>query len=72
MHWRIQDLWGLTNLVASMVVELGDTPLYLMDVHWDMWGPPTDSHCGITWKTYTRVRWVQLDSLIVVVNCGHS
>jgi hypothetical protein len=24
------------------------------------------------WKTCTRVRWAQLDSLIVVVNYGHS
>jgi hypothetical protein len=28
-------LWGLTNLVASTVAELDDTPPYLMDVHWD-------------------------------------
>jgi hypothetical protein len=24
------------------------------------------------WKTYTKVRWVRLNSLIVVVICGHS
>jgi hypothetical protein len=26
-------LWGPTNLVVSMVIELDDTPPYLTDVH---------------------------------------
>jgi hypothetical protein len=26
-----RDLWGLTNLVASTVAELDDTPLYFTD-----------------------------------------
>jgi hypothetical protein len=34
--------------------------------------PPTDARRGIVWKTCTRVRWARLDSLIVVMNCGHS
>jgi hypothetical protein len=36
------------------------------------WGPPTDAHQGIARKTCTRVWWARLDSLIVVMNCGHS
>jgi hypothetical protein len=36
-------------------------------------GPPMDStECGIPWKTYTRVWWSRLDSLIVIMNCCHS
>jgi hypothetical protein len=38
MYWHILDLWGPTNIVASMVTELDDTPLCLMDVHWDSVG----------------------------------
>jgi hypothetical protein len=38
MYWHIQDLLGPTNLVASTVTELDDTPLYLTDVHWDSVG----------------------------------
>jgi hypothetical protein len=55
MYWCIHDLWGPTNLVASTVVELDDTPLCLMDVHWDSVGPPTDAHRGIVRKTCTSV-----------------
>jgi hypothetical protein len=28
--------------------------------------------CGIAWKTCTRVRWAQLNSLVIVVNYYHS
>jgi hypothetical protein len=35
MYWRIWDLWSLANFVASMVTELDDTSLCLMDVHWN-------------------------------------
>jgi hypothetical protein len=35
MYWRIQDLWGPTNLVASTVVELDDTLPLFTDVQWD-------------------------------------
>jgi hypothetical protein len=35
MYWRIQDLWGPINLVASTVAELDDTPPYFIDVQWD-------------------------------------
>jgi hypothetical protein len=38
MYWHIWDLWGPINLVASMIAELDDTPLYLTDVHWDSVG----------------------------------
>jgi hypothetical protein len=31
MYWCIRDLWGPTNLVASTVAELDDTPPYLTD-----------------------------------------
>jgi hypothetical protein len=72
MYSRRQDLWGSTNLVASTVIELDDSPLCLTDVHCDSVGPPTDAHQGITRKICTRVWWAQLDSLIVIVNCGHS
>jgi hypothetical protein len=41
MYWRIRDLWGLINLVASTVVELDDTPLYLTGDIGIVWGPPT-------------------------------
>jgi hypothetical protein len=55
-----------------MIAELDNTPLYLMGDIGIVWGPPTDVCRGIAWKTCTRVRWAQLDSLIVIVNCGHS
>jgi hypothetical protein len=42
MYWHIHDLWGPVNLVASTVVELDDTPLYLMDDIVIVFGPPTD------------------------------
>jgi hypothetical protein len=58
-------------LAHLMFPELDDTPLYLTDVHWDIWGPPMDARRGIAWKICTRVRWTRLDSLIVMVNCGH-
>jgi hypothetical protein len=35
MYWRIRDLWGPANLVASTVTELDDTLPYLQDVHRD-------------------------------------
>jgi hypothetical protein len=65
-------LWGPANLVTLTVVEFDDTTPYLTDAIGIVCGPPTDAHRGITWKTCTRVRWAWLDSLIVVVNCGHS
>jgi hypothetical protein len=37
-----------------------------------VYGPPTDAHRDIAWKTCTRVRWARLDSLIVVMNYGCS
>jgi hypothetical protein len=35
MYYRIRDLWGPTNLVASMVVELDDTLPRFIDIYWD-------------------------------------
>jgi hypothetical protein len=42
VYWRIRDLWGLTNLVASTVTELDNTPLYFMDDIGIVFGPPMD------------------------------
>jgi hypothetical protein len=42
MYWCIRDSWSPTNLVASMVAELDDTPLYFMDDIGIVFGPPTD------------------------------
>jgi hypothetical protein len=39
---HIRDLWGPTNLVAVMVAELDDTPLYFTDDVGIVFGPPTD------------------------------
>jgi hypothetical protein len=33
MYWRIRDLWGSANLVASTVTELDDTSPFLTDVY---------------------------------------
>jgi hypothetical protein len=41
-YGRIRDLWGSTNLVASMVAELDDTPLYFTDDIGIVFMPPTD------------------------------
>jgi hypothetical protein len=39
MYWRIRDLWGPANLVASCVTEFDDTLPYLHCIHWDSaWG----------------------------------
>jgi hypothetical protein len=42
VYWHIRDLWGPTNLVASTVTELDDTPLYFTDDIRIVFGPPTD------------------------------
>jgi hypothetical protein len=65
-------LWGPTNLLASTVAQLDDTLPYLMGDTWDSaWAVHDVSTEAYAWKMCTRVRWVQLDSLIVVVNCCH-
>jgi hypothetical protein len=65
--------WGPTKILASSVAEFDDTLPYLMDDRresaWATHGVPAEAY---TWKMCTRVRWSQLDSLIVVVNCCHS
>jgi hypothetical protein len=38
----IRDLWGPTNIVALMIAELDDTPLYFTDDIGIVFGPPTD------------------------------
>jgi hypothetical protein len=35
MYWRIRELWGPANLVASTVAELDDALPRFTDVHWD-------------------------------------
>jgi hypothetical protein len=72
MYWRIHNLWGPTNLVASTIAELDDTLLYFSGDIGIVWRPPTDARWRITWKTGIRVRWAWLNSLIVIVNCDHS
>jgi hypothetical protein len=38
-----------------------------------VYGPPMDSStCGITWNKCTREWCDPVDSLIIVMNCGHS
>jgi hypothetical protein len=39
-YWHIRDLWGPTNLVASTVAELDDSPLYFTDDIGIVFGPP--------------------------------
>jgi hypothetical protein len=62
----------LVVLVASTAVELDDTLSYLTDDIGIVCGPPMNVRWGIASKTCTRVRWVWLDSLIIIVNFGHS
>jgi hypothetical protein len=70
------DAYGIygdpANVVALTVAVLDNTLLYFTDDIGIVWGPPTDTQQGITWKTCTRVRWARLDSLIVTMNYGHS
>jgi hypothetical protein len=42
VYWRIWDLWGPANLVASTVTELDDTSLYFTDDIGIVFRPPTD------------------------------
>jgi hypothetical protein len=52
MYWRIRDLTGPINLVASTVVELDDTPPYFTDVQWDsVWATHGVSIKAYVWKT---------------------
>jgi hypothetical protein len=68
MYWRIHDLWGPTNLVASFVTETEAIPPYLQDDNGIVYRPPTDAQLGIPWKTCIRVRWARIVSLIVSQN----
>jgi hypothetical protein len=43
-----------------------------MDIIGIVCGPLTDARRGIVWRTCTRVWWARLNSLIVIVNSGHS
>jgi hypothetical protein len=42
VYWRIHDLWGPANLVASTVAELDDTLLYFTDDIGIVFEPLTD------------------------------
>jgi hypothetical protein len=53
-----------TNLVASTIVELDDTPLYFTDDIGIVFGPPTEDD--------TRVRRARLDFLLVIVKGSYS
>jgi hypothetical protein len=72
VFWRIRDLWGPANLVASTVAELDNTPLYFMDDIGIVFRPPRTTRRGFRVEDYTRVRWTRLDSLIVNAKGGHS
>jgi hypothetical protein len=71
MYWRILDLWDSTNLVASTVAELDDTPLYFMDDIGIVFGPPMDYPARFRVEDDNTVRWAWLDSLIVIATGGH-
>jgi hypothetical protein len=48
MYWRIRDLWGPTNIVASCVTEMKAILAYLTGVHrdsaWATHGCPSRYH----------------------------
>jgi hypothetical protein len=72
VYWRIWDFLGPTNILASLVTELDNTLPYLMDDRREgAWATHGVSVEAYVWKTYTRVRWARLNSLIVIVNCCH-
>jgi hypothetical protein len=52
MYWRIRDLWGPTNLVASTVAESDDNLPRFMDVQWDSVRATHELPIKVfTWKT---------------------
>jgi hypothetical protein len=69
MYWRIHDLWGPTNLVASFVTETEAIPPYLQDDNGIVYRPPTDAQLGIPWKTCIRVRWARIVFMTSRVSC---
>jgi hypothetical protein len=72
VYWPIRDLWGPTNLVASTVDKLDDTPLYFTDDIEIVFGPPMNYPSRFRVEDGTRVRWVRLNYLIVIMKGGHS
>jgi hypothetical protein len=65
--------WGPESILASSVAELNDTLPYLMDDRRDnAWATHGVSAEANMWKSYSRVRWARLDSLIVIVKYCHS
>jgi hypothetical protein len=72
MYRCMQDLWGPANLVNLTVAELDDTSLYFTDDIGIVFGPPRTTHRDFHVEDDTRVRWAQLDSLIVITKGGHS
>jgi hypothetical protein len=72
MYWRIQDLWGPTNLVASCVTKTQAILPYLMGVYrdsaWATHGYPSQYHVE-----YVHYGEVGPDRFLdQVVNCGQS
>jgi hypothetical protein len=52
MYWCIRDFWGPTNLVASTVAEMDNTPPYFKDVQWDsVYATHGVSAEAYAWKT---------------------
>jgi hypothetical protein len=73
MYWRIRELWGPANLVASTVAKLDDSLPRLMDVHWDsVWA--THGCLSMLSRGRHALGWgrTRPDSLIVIVKSGLS
>jgi hypothetical protein len=72
MYWRIRDLWGPVNLVASTVAELDNTLPHFMDVQWDSVWVTHGCPLVIMWKTTLGQGRTRPDSFIVIAKGGHS
>jgi hypothetical protein len=72
MYLCIWDLWSPANIVALTVTKFNDILPYLYDVHqdsvWATHGFPSRYRV----EECSRVRWAWVNSLIVVMNYGHS
>jgi hypothetical protein len=72
MCLHIRELWGLTNLVASMVAELDDTLPRFMDVQWDSVQATQELPIEVfAWKMAIGKVGPGLDPLIVIAKGGH-
>jgi hypothetical protein len=73
MYWRIWDLWGPTNLVASTVAELDNTLPRFTNVQWDsVWATHGLPIKVLMWKSALGRGRTRPDSLIVIAKGGHS